>query len=250
MPQYKSRALEPTEYQGFRVELYGVKGPELHFSDGSSVAITHNLGIYKLRFRLSGCPRGKRHFRLCTSKSVQHPSDLWCPFCIYSEQQWDQAGKRLPPTCERQFMQFLRDRNIDTCFACQVVPHFWSSPLDFYNMQQQYFVQIDGRCHWVGMYQSSSREVIQRDMLQAQAAFAAGVSVVRVHMHDTHNYDAVDACLEAAALGCSIVLTPAYASAGVCWYGQQLLYMQVLLLYVPNCCYNADSYGNIIICKR
>lgn len=146
-------------------------------------------------------------------------------------------------------MQLLRDREIDTCFAPQVVPEFWQAPLDFYNLEQQYFVQIDGRCHWVGMHQSSSREVIRRDMLQAQAAINAGVTVVRVHMHDIHNDDAVAASLQAANEGFSIVLTPAYASTWVCWDGQQLLYRQVLLLFVPNCCYNADSYGNLRISK-
>ena len=250
MPQYKSRALETTGYQGFRVELHGVKGPELRFSDGSSIAVTHNLGTYKLRFRLSGCTSDRRHIRVYTSKSVQHPSDLWCPFCMYSKQQWEQAGKRLLPACEWQFMQFLRARNIDTSFASQVVPEFWQVPLDFYNIHKGYFVQIDGRCHWVGMYESSSREVIKRDMRQARAAVAACVSVVRVHMHDIYNYDAVAATLEAATQGYSIVLTPTYASTHVCWNGQQQLYIDVLLLSCYNCCYNTDCYGNIGIYKR
>jgi hypothetical protein len=227
-----------------------VKGPALRFPDGSSIAVTHNLGTYKLCFRLSGCPKDRRHFRVCTSQSVQHPSDLWCPFCIYSEQQWEQAGKRLLPACERDFMQFLWARNTDTCFASQVVPEFWQAPLDFYNMQQGYFVQIDGRCHWVGMHQSSSREVIKRDMPQARAAVAAGVSVVRVHMHDIYNYDAVDASLEAATKGYNIVLTPTYANTCVCWNGQQLLYMDVLLLFLCNCRYNTDCYGNTLISTR
>ena len=74
-----------------------------------------------------------------------------------------------------------------------MVPEFWQAPLDFYNMDQQYFVQVDGRCHWVGMHQTISSVVIQRDMLQAQAAFVAGVTVVRVHMHDTNNYDVLAA---------------------------------------------------------
>lgn len=232
------------------MDLHGVKGPELRFTDGSSVAVTHNLGTYKLRFRLIGCASHQQHIRVCTSKSVQHPSDLWCPFCMYSKQQWEQAGKRLLPACERQFMQFLCARNIDTSFASQVVPEFWQAPLDFYNLDQDYFVLIDGRCHWVGMHQSSSREVIKRDMRQARAAVAAGVSVVRVHMHDIHNYNAVAATLEAATQGYSIVLTPAYASTYVCWNGQQLLYKDVLLLFVRNCRYNTDSYGNTLISTR
>lgn len=247
MPQWKSRAIQPTQHQGFSVKLHGVKGPELLFDNGSSVAITHNLGTYKLRWRLTNCTGRRYHFRVCTSKSLQHPADLWCPFCNYSEQQWEQAGKRLLPACEQRFMQFLRARNIDAWFACQVVPEFWQAPLDFYNMQQGYFVQVDGRCHWVGMHQTISSVVIQRDMLQAQAAFVAGVTVVRVHMHDTNNYDVLAASLQAATQGFNIVLTPAYASTWVCWNGLQLLYMQVLLLFLPNCRYNTDSYGNIRI---
>jgi hypothetical protein len=89
--------------------------------------------------------------------------------------------------------------------------------------------------------------VIQRDMLQAQAAFVAGATVVRVHMHDTNNYDVLAASLQAATQCFNIVLTPAYASTWVCWNRLQLLYMQVLLLFLPNCRYNADSYGNIRI---
>lgn len=171
------------------------------------------------------------------------------PFCMYSEQQWQQAGKRLLPACELEFMQFLRAHNIDTWFASQVVADFWPAPLDFYNMHHQYFVQIDGRCHWVGMHQRSSREVIERDLRQAEAAVAAGAGVVRVHVHDIHNHDAVAASLEAATLGYSIVLTPAYASARVWCDGQQLLYMHLLGSFVRNCCYDTDSYGNIRINK-
>lgn len=146
-------------------------------------------------------------------------------------------------------MQLLRARNIDTDFALQVVPDFWQAPLDFYNMKHEYFVQIDGKCHWVGMHQHSSRAVIERDMQQARAAVAAGVSVVRVRMHDTHNYEAIDAGLQAATQGCCIVLTPAYASTRVFWNGLQLLYVEVLLSYCYNSCYNTDCYGNLTIYK-
>lgn len=80
MPQYKFRSLQEIAWQGFRVLLMGSTGPELVFTDGTVLVITHHLGLYQLVWRLCGCPRGRHHYRVCTSKTIQRPSDLWCPF--------------------------------------------------------------------------------------------------------------------------------------------------------------------------
>lgn len=150
----------------------------------------------------------------------------------------------MPPACELAFMQLLRAYSIDTDFCYQVVPPFWHAPMDFYNLRLGYFVQVDGRCHWVGIHQHSVAVVIERDMQQNLVALQAGACVVRVHEHDLANAACVAAALDAAGFGSCIVLTPAYTTTYVKWGLCQLPYLQLLLLLSPNCCYNTDAYGN------
>lgn len=244
LPQYKSRSLQERAGQGFRVRLHGSTGPELVLTDGTVVVVTHNLGLYPLVWRLTGCPRGRYHYRVCTSKTIQCPSDLWCPFCKYDEHAWRQEGKRLPPACELAFMQLLRAHAIDTDFCCQVVPPFWAAPMDFFNLQLGYFVQIDGRCHWVGIHQLSAAMIISRDMRQNLAVIQAGARMVRVHEHDLTNAACVAAALDAASLGCCIVFTPTYTTTWVSWGSCLLPYLQLLLQLTPNCSCDVDAYGN------
>lgn len=144
-------------------------------------------------------------------------------------------------------MRLLVACSIDTNFACQVVPKFWAAPMDFFNMVHRYYVQIDGRCHWFGIYQLNSTMIIARDMQQNVAAAGAGVCVMRVHMSDISNDACIVAAMEAAPTGCYFVLTPAYATTLVQWGSCLLTYVQLLLLLVPNCYCVNDSYGNSII---
>lgn len=144
-------------------------------------------------------------------------------------------------------MQLLRAYTIDTDFCCQVVPPFWAAPMDFYNLRLGYFVEIDGRCHWVGIHQLSAAVIIGRDMQQNLAVLQAGACMVRVHEHDLNNASCVAAALDAATLGCCIVLTPAYTTTLVSWGSGLLAYLQLLLLLTPNCYYNTDAYGNSLI---
>ena len=169
------------------------------------------------------------HMRVATSITLQDPSDLWCPFCMYSEQLWRQQHMRVPPQCELSFMQLLRGWGVDTQFCCQVVPPFWHTAMDFLHMQRGYFVQIDGRCHWVGMYHHSTWEVLCLDMKQNVAAVQQRGRLVRVHTHDLSNPDCIGAALECAATGCGIVLTPAYAAALVRWGHFDVPYVELLL---------------------
>jgi hypothetical protein len=243
------RALQPGQEDGFEVELYGVEGPELHFPDDDPLTVTNDLGAYKLCWRMIGCTGPRYHYRVCTSKTLEEPSDLWCPYCMYSVQLWQQHHKRLLPACELAFMDLLRARKIDTNFSCQVVPPFWQAPMDFYNMMQGYYEQVDGRCHWVGMCGLSSAEVLHRDMLQNLAAIQGGGCVVRVHADDICNGDSVAAALEAAQQGYSIVLTPAYTTAWVWWGGLFLPYLQLLKVLAPYCCYDTDAFGNSRVLK-
>lgn len=226
------------------MELYGSNGPELCFADGIVLPVSDSLGQHLLCFKLTGCTKPRCHYRWCTSKTVQLPSDLWCPFCMYCEQLWQQASKRLLTAGELAFMGLITALGVDTNFTCQVVPPFWHAPMDFYNMQHGYYVQVDGRCHWVGMHDVSNIAITERDMQQNLAAVGAGVHLVRVHERDISNKECVAAALEAAGQGYSIVLTPTYTAAWVC-SGQQLLpYTQALLLLAPNCRCDTDLYGN------
>lgn len=249
MPQWKFRSLQETTSQGFTVRLDGCSGHEVVLHGGTVVPITHHLGVYQLVWKLIGCPRQQCHYRVCASKTLQHPSDLWCPFCNYNEQQWRQAGKRVLPCAELAFIDMLRAVHIDTTFSCQTTAAFWPAPLDFCNMRQGYFVQIDGRCHWAGMHKLSSSEVIARDMRQNLAAIQADACVVRVHECDLSNVECVAAAMHAAGLGCCIVLTPAYAAAMVKHGPSLLSYVQLLLLLSPNCCVDLDLYGNSRVWK-
>ena len=246
-PSWKVSKVQPAEEEGYRVEPDGDTGPELWFNNGLLLALTHTLGVFLVCFKLIGCMRGRYHYRMCTSKTVQDPSDLWCPFCMYSEQLWQQARKRIIPACELAFMRLLMAWGIDTNFACQVVPRFWKAPMDFFNMVDRYYVQIDGRCHWVGIHQLSSTMIIARDMLQNVAAAGARACVVRVHMADISSAACIGAALQAAVTGGCFVLTPAYATTLVQHGPLLITYVQLLLQLVPNCYCVTDSYGNSII---
>ena len=233
----------------FRVEKYGSDGAELWFPDGTSLPVDDYLGEYPLHWRLQGCPRDKPHLRVATSTTLRHPCQLWCTFCMYSEEAWRQQGMRVLPACELSFMQLLRGWEVDRDFSLQVVPAFWLWPVDFYHMQLGYAVQVDGRCHWVGMYHHSTWVVLWRDMMQNMAAVQQGGQLVRVHAQDLSNADCIAAALESAALGYTLVLTPSYSTALVRWGHIDMPYLQLLKLLVPNCQGHTDGHGNHIISK-
>ena len=52
------------------------------------------------------------------------------------------------------------------------------------------------------------------------------------------------AALECAAMGCGIVLTPAYATALVHWGHLDVPYVELLRGLVPNCRCHIDRHGN------
>lgn len=111
-------------------------------------------------------------------------------------------------------------------------------------MRQGYFVQIDGRCHWAGIYHRSTWEVLWLGMLQNVAAVRQGGCLVRVHARDLGDAGCTAAALECAAMGCGIVLTPAYATALVHWGHLDVPYVELLRGLVPNCRCHIDRHGN------
>ena len=229
---------------GVWVDMYGSSGPELCFSDSSRLRITSSLGVHRLILKCEGCDSDRRHFKVATCKSVKKLSDLWCALCMYSEEQWEGAGKRKLPGCELWFMGVLWMLGLDTQFAFQATTPFWDKPLDAYHLQLGYYVQIDGRCHWVGMMGQSRDQVLQRDMEQNKAAAAAGAVLVRIHTSDTDTEGVVEAALQAAADGYSIVLTPSYGVELYTLHGWEMLYKDALWWSVGNCYYVIDRYGN------
>lgn len=229
---------------GVGLDMYGSNGPELCLPDGSRQPLTSSLGEHKVVFKCVGCAPGHQHFKVATCKSVSQPSDLWCLVCMYTEQTWSAAGKRALPDCELWFLLVLLCLGIDTQFAFQTHAPFWHKPLDAYSLQHGYFVQIDGRCHWVGMRGVSRGEVLKRDMQQNMAAMRAGAALVRLHTRNLDGEGVVQAALLAAAGGYSIVLTPSYAAETYHQEGWRAPYVQALWLLVPNCWYVIDGYGN------
>lgn len=244
MPQWKSRRLVATESVGFRVRRQGQTGHELVCPDGSTVDITNRLGRHQLLWKCIGCQGGRCHYKLCTSKTIDKQAALWCAFCIYNQQLWEQEGKRVLPDCELWFMALLVMADIDCDFCLQVIPPFWHQPMDFYSVSTGVFVQIDGKCHWVGMRGLSRDEVLAEDMQQNKAALLARARLVRVHERDIDTDVCVLAALEAASQGYAVVLTPAYAAEQYRWNGGTVAYSQALLLTVTNSRYDMDVYGN------
>lgn len=163
---------------------------------------------------------------------------------MYSEEAWRQQGMRVLPACELSFMDLLRRWGVDREFSLQMVPAFWPWPMDFFHMQQGYFVQVDGRCHWVAMYHHSTWVVLWRDMMQNMAAVQQGGRLVRVHTEDLGNADCIAVALESAAMGYTLVLTPSYSTALVRWGSFDVPYLQLLKWLVPNCQGHTDGYGN------
>lgn len=245
LSQWKARQLVPTQLGGFRVDLHGSTGPELCCPGGHRVAITDGLGQHQLLWKCKECQGGLQHYKLCTSKTLNKRSALWCAFCKYNVHEWRREHKRLLPDCELWFMALLVMAGLDQDYCLQmVVPQLGQQPIDFYNLQHGFAVQVDGRSHWEGMRGLTRDEALARDMQQNMAAFEAHAHLVRVHEGDIDSDACVLAALQAAAQGYCIVLTPAYADELYNLNGRQVCYWEALLALVTNCCYDKDEHDN------
>lgn len=188
------------------------------------------------------------HVKFCTPSSLKHPRSLWCAFCSYDAALWQQQHMALLPHAEQQFiMNFLVRNGIDQQYCHQVTADFWKWPIDFWNHKFNFYVQIDGHCHWYGMHAVSKQVVQARDLSFNQLAYMAGARLVRVHHDDlTHNMVLL-AAVNAATMGCSIVLTPKYARTQVMHNGQQMGYATVVQQMIPHAHIRSDVMGNILI---
>lgn len=164
----------------------------------------------KFFFKLTGCHRGQQHYKICTPRALHKPDDLWCPFCIYDSCQWQAAGKAPITSNELMFMQLLRDSGRSQHWCHQVRHETWHGSFDFYNWYENVFVQVDGACHWYGMHNNNATTVRNRDSCCNQAAYNAGVGLVRVHKNDLQQPHIVLAAIAVASTLQCVVFTNSY----------------------------------------
>lgn len=188
------------------------------------------------------------HVKFCTPSSLKHPCSLWCPFCSYDAALWQQQHMALMSHAEQQFMMnFLTRNGLDHQYCHQVTAYFWKWPIDFWNHTFDFYVQIDGHCHWYGMHAVSKQVVQTRDLSFNQLAYMAGARLVRVHHDDLTQNMALLAAVNAAIMGCSIVLSPKYARMKVMHNGLQMSYATAVQQTIPHAHIRSDVVGNILI---
>lgn len=197
---------------------------------------------YKLFFKLRGCASGLQHYRRCTPHSLQRPSDLWCPFCMYSVHTWQEAGKALITSNELRFMQLLRLQGGSDSWCHQARHDIWHGCFDFYNWRENVFVQVDGACHWRGMRNISATQVQHTDFLCNLTAFNARVGLLRVHEDDLQQPPVVFAAIAAAAVEQCVVFTSSFMTKA---FMHVMHLLQAVHMY---CLVRRDSHGNLI-CK-
>ena len=223
MAEWKLSALRGTQQLNPGLELSGGRVALVDKHGDMQHAITNSTRSVRLFWKLTTVG-GEQcgHVRFCSPRTVQQPSSLWCVFCSYDPDAWRQQHKAVVPVAEYEFIvNFLRPNRIDTQYCHQVTTAFWPAPLDFWNYSLDFFVQIDGLCHWCGMHGVSKEQVQARDFERNLASFHAGARLVRVHYADLHNSMALLAALNAVVMGYSIVLSPSYSTTlvmrdGVC----------------------------------
>lgn len=226
---YKWKALQAARPLNPQLDLEQLGAPVLRQQDNTTVRITNSCGQHKLFWGCQGCEGGWQHVRVCTSKSIKSEADLACRFCRVNPAR-QLACQQLGGICpsEVAFMQLMWGWGLDCNYCHQVVPGFWARPIDFYNYTADFYVQIDGRHHWTGMYQYSKAAIAELDLKLNLAAAAARKTLVRVSVHDMHNPASVYAALQAAMSGATIVLTPSYATYMTTWQGIELPYEEAL----------------------
>jgi hypothetical protein len=110
-----------------------------------------------------------------------------------------------------------------------------------------YYVQVDGSCHWKGMFQHKCEEVLDSDFSQADRAVGHHATLVRIHEADVSYADVVAKTLAAAQGFRGVVLSPSYAYQWVPCRGYMMLYTQALMWIYPNLAQNPGPDGVIFI---
>jgi hypothetical protein len=209
--------------------------------------ISNSTEGVKVAARCERCVPGKTHYRIATPKTLSKKDALYCKMCPAAARPPAPAGVRMPYATEQSFIDVLSELGVDEEFVYQVVPDFWGQCMDFYNYAADYFVQVDGSCHWKGMYQHKCEEVLGLDFSQAHSAVVSEAKLVRIHEADLSNVDVVQKTLEVAKGFTGVVLSPSYACQWVPCQGGMVLYTQALLWQYPNLAQNPGPDGVLLI---
>lgn len=221
-------------------------------ADGSHVSIYSSDCKHKLYWRLHHCGDDARnlcpHHRYSRAHSLSKQSDLWCAICSYSSTAWKTAELAIMPAGELAFIkEFLQATGTDVQYCRQVVPGWWSWPVDFWNFEEDLYIQVDGHVHWYGMHGCDSKTVQQRDLEFNRLAYTNNARVVRVHIADVNSTAQLAAAIHAAKVGCRIVLTPSYASQKISPKGLDVKYPNAVCEILGIDHVNPDSNGNTLI---
>lgn len=226
--------------------------PVCKATDGAYRSIYSSKCKAKLYWKLHRCGDSAKqpcpHYRYCRPHALQKPSDLWCAVCSYDNAAWQSEGLALLPVGEESFIRnFLQVVGVDVQYCRQVVPDWWSWPVDFWNFEHNIYVQVDGHVHWHGMHGCTSEIIQNRDMAFNKKAYEHDACLVRVHSDDISNTQQLLAALGAAIAGGRIVLTQAYAQQSTSQNGKSVMYVEALLEKLGSHRFETDDQGNLLI---
>jgi len=173
-------ALEHAQHLNRDVSLYDYEVPAVVSGEGVPTFIYNCTEQVQVVVRCEGCCGGRWHYRKATPKALSKKGALRCKICLVGAQLPVPAGVIVPHPTEQSFIAMLWQLGIEQSFMFQVVPPFWPHCMDFFNYVADYYVQIDGSCHWTDMYKHSCEVVLAADFKQAQDAVQQGGTVVRV----------------------------------------------------------------------
>lgn len=244
-------ALQGTEH--LNPGLQFVQGRAVMSSEGTGTqqAITSSRRKQRLFWKLMKVDGSRcQHVRYCTPRTLKHETSLWCVFCSYDAAAWKVAGRAVLSDAELQFIvNFIVPYGLDQQSCHQVTTQFWRWPVDFWNYKQDFYIQVDGHCHWHGMHAVRKEVVQERDFSFISAANQAGAKVLRVHHADIRDTMAVLAGVDAVANGCCIVLSPSYAQVCTTHNGTTQSYVMVMHATLPHLCVRLDCHSNILFCS-
>lgn len=240
---WKAKHLNP----GVQVAMKEQKAA-IAVAGGRPLGISNSLVTVKLYWGLTGCRPGKQHFRYCTPHALRKPMSLRCRFCSYDEVEWAAAKAQFIPVSEQLLMKMLAGVGLDQQVCCQVRFDWWPAPADFMLMRKPpVIIQADGSSHTKEMH---GHKQLDSDLRFCMQAYAHGVSVIRVHEHDTQcRVPALflTAAVVAASNQVCIVLSPNYRTVYAVDNGILLDYAHMLACRLPGATISGGNYSNTIM---
>ena len=231
----------------YHIDLDAEERPAVVVGGKVQTYISNSTEGVKVAARCVGCAPGSIHYRIATPKTLSKENALYCKMCPAVARPPAPAGVHMPHKTEQSFIDVLWQLGVDGEFVYHVIPDFWGQCMDFYNYAAGYFVQVDGSCHWKGMFQHKCEEVLGLDFSQAQRAVEGHATLVRIHDADVSNADVVAKTLAAVQGFRGVVLSPSYACQWVPCRGYMMLYTQALVWLYPNLAQNPGPDGVLLI---